>query len=188
MDMACGAGPRQVLRRLQRDWDVQGSRLWLEEARIDAILGACRLSMSSVKSGVRCYLAFAEAVAPGKLPFPPELGTLLSWSALFRSEGTFANYLAHVRTATLLCRADTRVRNPFVIWGGHVVCACNPQVFDDVALSRAKESVRKRHNFVRRPRMWIRRWHTSVFCSRVWAVCWHEVPGREVVADVCGEG
>ena len=39
--------------------DNSEKRRWLEEARLDAILGSCPYSLASVKSGLRCYLAFA---------------------------------------------------------------------------------------------------------------------------------
>ena len=33
---------------------------WIEEARLDAILGGLRLSIPSLRSGLRCYLAFVS--------------------------------------------------------------------------------------------------------------------------------
>ncbi len=41
---------------------------------------------------------------------PPKIDVLLGWSSLFRSEGTFANYLGHVRTCCLLCRVSDKLR------------------------------------------------------------------------------
>ena len=57
---SAGRGPREALSAL----DFGGMKpsevkAWTEEARMDAILGSCRLSIKSVKSGVRCYVAFA---------------------------------------------------------------------------------------------------------------------------------
>ena len=41
--------------------------------------------------------------------FPPVLNDLLTWSTLFRSEGTFSNYLSYVRTACAIVDAPTEV-------------------------------------------------------------------------------
>ncbi len=41
--------------------------------------------------------------------FPPKLNVLLAWSTLFRSEGTWGNYLAYVKTATVMVEASTQV-------------------------------------------------------------------------------
>ena len=61
-------GPRNALEALQFS-ERNGSEVneWLEEARIDANLGFSRLSLKSVKSGVRCYIAFVGALALGPL-------------------------------------------------------------------------------------------------------------------------
>ena len=34
-------------------------RAWQEESRVLAVVDSCKLSMASVRSGVRCYLEFA---------------------------------------------------------------------------------------------------------------------------------
>ena len=53
-------GPRAALRRLQRQGLSKDEKeAWIEGARVDAILGNCNRSLDSVKSGIRCYLAFA---------------------------------------------------------------------------------------------------------------------------------
>ena len=58
---AHGLGPRRALNRVRLADMVPCERgAWLEEARIDATLGACRLSLKSVRGGVRCYMAFAR--------------------------------------------------------------------------------------------------------------------------------
>ena len=56
-----------------------------------------------MKSGIRCYLVFAE-----KLPkktgtkLPPSVNELLAWSVTFRCKGTFSNYLGYVRVGCLI--------------------------------------------------------------------------------------
>ena len=104
-------GPRDALSSLDLSHKSRAEvAMWLEEARLDALLGGCRLSMKSLKSGVRCYMAFAESVNPlKKRYFPPELNVLLAWSTMFRSEGTWGNYLGHVKTACVLVKASTQV-------------------------------------------------------------------------------
>ena len=95
--------------------------------------------MPSVRSGINCWVAFHDAIAPrGTAALPPKLEDLQAWSTLFRHEGTFGNYLGYVRTACLLC--------------------CVPvDVLSDPAVARAKECIRKRGLFSKRPRLWLRR-------------------------------
>ena len=58
-----GLGPRGALRHMQlAARSLEEKKSWMEEARVDAILGACRLSLRSVKSGVCCYVAFASVL------------------------------------------------------------------------------------------------------------------------------
>ena len=125
-----GFGPRAALENLKRTEQPTGSmRAWVEEARLAAILGSCSLSVPSLRSGLRCYIAFVgraarvhdvvslcgsacivDQVAPNtKCYFPPCLDFLLAWSTLFRSEGTLSNYLGYVRTGCLLAKAPTQV-------------------------------------------------------------------------------
>ena len=53
------AGPRAALRRLNLHAMSQAEiGVWRENARIDAILGSCRLSLPSVRSGIRHWMAF----------------------------------------------------------------------------------------------------------------------------------
>jgi len=63
--IAQGLGPRAAIRRLKLEQMSGLERLeWLSQARLDALLGCCRLSMQSWRSGLRCYFAFAgESVA-----------------------------------------------------------------------------------------------------------------------------
>ena len=62
-----GRGPREALGALGLEGKNQTELAdWIEDARLAAILGGCRLSMPSVSSGVRCYIAFVGTRAePG---------------------------------------------------------------------------------------------------------------------------
>ena len=52
-------GPREALRELQLgNLNDEERHEWVEGARLDAILGGMRLSMPSVRAGLRCYIAF----------------------------------------------------------------------------------------------------------------------------------
>ena len=64
-----------VLAQALRQLDFEGCSqsaidVWMEEARIDAIIGSCALSLKSVKSGTRCYMAFVGAQASSRIPVP----------------------------------------------------------------------------------------------------------------------
>ena len=60
---SAGRGPREALSALDFNNKTHVEvKAWAEEARLDAILGSCRLSMKSVKSGMRCYVAFASTL------------------------------------------------------------------------------------------------------------------------------
>ena len=110
---------------------------WLQEARMDAVVGSCKKSLPSVRSGVRCYMAFVDAtVGEVKLYFPPNLSWLLAWSKVFRCDRTFSNYLGYVETACLLVDADV-------------------SVFAHPAIKRAKISIKKSGLFVARVKMFI---------------------------------
>lgn len=53
------AGPRVALRRLCLGDLTQAERdVWHENARVEALLSPCRLSMPSFRSGLRCWFAF----------------------------------------------------------------------------------------------------------------------------------
>ena len=69
----------------------------MQDARVAAILGSCPRSRAELQSSVRAYAAFAIKV--GRIELPPSIDVLLAWSNLFRSSGTFRNYVTHVRTA-----------------------------------------------------------------------------------------
>ena len=131
--------PAQALKWLNSSLATDWERLvWLESARIEAILGSCPKSLPSVVAGIRAWLSFAaEILRAGGQAFPPTLSGLLAWSLLFRSEHTFANYLGYARVGCAL------VNKP-----------CH--VFDDPVLRRAKVAVAKRGGFKKRVPMFIR--------------------------------
>ena len=135
-----GCGPRMALTRLDlKAMSSEERSSWLKGARADAILGSCARSLKFVQSGLRCYEGFMSQARPNaKYVLPPLLDDLLAWSIMFRSDGTLSNYLGHVKTACMLYNVAVKV-------------------FDNVALKRAKEAVRKRHNFEQRPKLWIQR-------------------------------
>ena len=137
-DLAVGCGPRAALRKVVDRLDCQSDKCaFVEQAALDAILGACPKSMDSVRCGIRCYVAYARAMLPdGCRCFPPKLDILLSWSTLFRCEGTWANYVGYVRTACLLIKAPV-------------------DVFGDPAVKRAKIAIRKRCLFTSRKNMFL---------------------------------
>jgi len=146
-----GVGPRKALQRLQKkELDAGQKAMWMETARLDAILGSCCRSMPSVRSGIKMYLAFVDETYEGpKKYFPPQLEWLLAWSTLFRSQGTLANYIGYVKTGCLIVKQSVKV-------------------FDHAALRRAKAATGKRLNFESRPKKWIRR--TMVVKMMEWAL------------------
>ena len=132
------SGPRGTLRRvvegLENDAEKQA---FIAKASLDAVLGACPKSMPSLRCGVRCYIGYVDEMQPwGHSYFPPKLNTLLSWSTLFRSEGTWANYVGYVRTACILVGAPV-------------------DVFQEPAVKRAKVAIRKRCLFTQREGMFL---------------------------------
>ena len=78
---ARGVGPREALQRmgLQDQSDI-AKQVWLEEARLEAILGSCKLSMPSVRSGIRCYIAFVGTIAL----FVRSVVALCAWAVFVR--------------------------------------------------------------------------------------------------------
>lgn len=146
-----GVGPRKALQKLHNaDLTADEKAVWMESARLDAILGSCCRSMPSVRSGIRAYLGFVEETYGGpKKYFPPQLEWLLAWSTLFRSQGTLGNYLGYVKTGCLILKQSVKV-------------------FDHAALGRAKVATAKRSNFASRPKKWIRR--TIVVKMMEWAL------------------
>ena len=129
-----GHGPMAAIQNLVFDHfsqDPASRQTWLEEARLHALLGGLKNSLSSFRSGLRCYLAFTsrscsctcaascsytcamcllDACFPGtKQLFPPKLAVLLAWSTLFRCSGTWGNYLSYVKTGCLVVNAPVEV-------------------------------------------------------------------------------
>jgi len=137
--MGARCGPMQSIKKVHAALGTEAARLqWLADARMEAILGSCSASLKSVKSGIRCYLAFAEKflLKSGK-KLPPTVDELLAYSTHFRCKGTFSNYLGYLRVG---CLAD-----------GESTAA-----FDDPAVARAKKAVGKRGNFITREKMFVR--------------------------------
>eukprot|EP00973_Karenia_brevis_P096124 12430726-Karenia_brevis.AAC.1 len=63
---------------------------------MSAILGSCPRSLPSVRSGLKCYMAFVDACfKKGTRYFPPQVEVLAAWATLFRCAGTYSNYLGH---------------------------------------------------------------------------------------------
>ena len=56
---ASGRGPMATLKHLGlAEKNVEERARWIENARIDSILGGMRSALPSLKSGLRCYVAF----------------------------------------------------------------------------------------------------------------------------------
>ena len=146
-------GPRKAMKTMQLDrMSVAENKVWLESARLEAVLGSCRRSLPSVRSGLRCYVAFVKAIVGTRVEslFPPRLEWLQAWAALFRSSRTFTNYLGYARVGCMIVKADT-------------------SIFDHPAVTRAIRSVEKAGLFAAREKMWIRR-------ERIEAMlCWAEL-------------
>ena len=134
-----GTGPRGSVDALSAALDTRVKREnWCAQARIAAILGSCSLSLPSVRSGCRCYFAFAERVLEKSQAqaLPPSVDELLAWSCTFRCAETFSNYLSYLKVGTMLLGANT-------------------EVFQDNVLARAKKAIMKRGGFKRRERMFL---------------------------------
>ena len=121
--------PRAAQRSLFEKLNNTGDRdRWVKDARVHAILGGMSKSLDSLVSGVRCYYAFVggamfccknvrylSTTCSGHVfpeirrALPPTLNMLLTWSTMFRSSGTFGNYLGYVKTACMLEDAPTEV-------------------------------------------------------------------------------
>jgi len=64
---AAGLGPMAALKTLQVHSSPSEKQAWLEESRLDAILGATACSQKSVRSGVRCWMSFVGSCILGFL-------------------------------------------------------------------------------------------------------------------------
>ena len=132
-------GPINAAKRFKESLlSVEQLAAWAEKARIDAIMDGCKKSMPSVRSGVRCYIAFAKTLLRKSFGdiFPPSVDDLLVWSTCFRCDATFSNYLGYVRTWCLVERLSTAA-------------------FSEPAIKRAKASIRKRGLHKRRKKMFL---------------------------------
>ena len=138
-DAAVG-GPSKVLKQERAHVCAEADKIeWVELARRSAILGNCERSRRSVVSGIKCYTQFANHFL--RLPlgqeFPPTVNGLLAWSALFRSAGTFQNYVNYVRVGCDLLSVSAE--------------ACVHS-----SVKRAAGAIAKRKSFVPRKKMFIR--------------------------------
>ena len=91
--------PLQTIDQLSQG-NVECKKLFVSKARLEAICG----NMSSIReaaTAVRCWKKFAinmNIVAPDE-ELPPSVTGLLSWSRIFRSKGTYANYMSKLALA-----------------------------------------------------------------------------------------
>ena len=61
-ELAKGCGPKAALDKLRLlDLGVHDRMVWLEGARLDAVLGG-RRDMPALRSGLKCYIAFVGAL------------------------------------------------------------------------------------------------------------------------------
>lgn len=59
-------GPREAVAAMNFDsMTPPQCKRWLENARLTAMLGPCAKTIPSVKSGIRCYVAFASMLVYG---------------------------------------------------------------------------------------------------------------------------
>ena len=112
---------------------------WLSRARDNALLGSCPRTLPSIKSGIRAFHAFCVGALQLEGEWiPPAVVTLVAWSELFRCCETYRNYLGYVRFACTMLDLPT-------------------DAFDSRDIKRALSSIRKRHNFVPRRKLFIQR-------------------------------
>ena len=131
-------GPRAAIKRTAECLlTVDDRSVWAEKARAEAIIGGCRGSLGSVKSGIKCYLAFASDILKKEIRLPPSVDDLLAWSVMFRSKDTFSNYLGYLRVGCML--------------EGVSVAA-----FSDPAIRRAKRAVAAGLQFRPREKLFVR--------------------------------
>ena len=111
---------------------------WRDEARIRAMVQPCARSLPSIRAGLRCWEAFCVRVLKHpRIQIPPSAADLVSWGALFRCAGTYSNYVSYVKVGCLLAGASV-------------------SVFKSPEVLRGKAAVGARHDFVPRPRLFIR--------------------------------
>ena len=171
--LATGLGPRAALKKSGLQAMPQAERKqWIEEARIDAILGSSSASLKSMRSGICCFITFAGGalsakgvdraclfVTPSDSCQQGRKGYFLAWSTLFRCRDTFSNYLNYARTACLLVKASIEVGLCLAVFTRNR-CQCmrmRSQVFQHPALKKAKCSIEKSGRFNKRERLWVQR-------------------------------
>ena len=132
-------GPMRTIDMLEASLQSESDRAnWVARARIDALTTGCKDSWGSVKSGIRCYLAFAKRILKNTEAdaVPPSADDLIAWSMTFRNGKSFSNYLGYARVGCLLVNASTAA-------------------FEHPAVKRARKAVAKRKLFRPRPPMFI---------------------------------
>ena len=131
-----GMGPMAAVKKFKDGAmsDIERAE-WFRNARTAAIAGSCPKSHKSALSGLRCYVAFGEAVGAG---LPPTTDALLAWSQLFCSSGAFTNYVGYVKFACDL-----------------MGLSC--EHLDQRLLERAKKAIDKRRQFIPRGKYFLRR-------------------------------
>ena len=79
-------GPTANLKRLHSSLDGSDAdrKAWAEDARVQDIVGNCPKTFGNVRSGIRCWLMFAEKILCLPAPLlPPSPNGLASWSMVF---------------------------------------------------------------------------------------------------------
>ena len=120
------SGPKletiKLAKEMRSDEDAEN---FIKKARVDAILGAAPRSHPRIICGIKAWASFCKLVLRQRgNDLPPSEEGLIAWSRVFRSAGTFGNYLGAVKTACLLANQCT-------------------DVFASTALYRAKMAVKK---------------------------------------------
>ena len=122
-------GPSRGVQELARDlsWVPPGSAgLWVERSVREVVLRSVAGSLASVKSALRGWASFADAVLGAKgRHLPPTPNGLAAWSNLFRCRGTFVNYVSYLRV-------------------GCDVLGLDSSGMDGPLLKRAKEALKRR--------------------------------------------
>ena len=132
-----GAGPRAALKRLNLTESNRSD--WVKRARSAALIGSIPRSHSSCISGMRSWAHFADkALGLKGREFPPPIDGILAWSTLFRSSGTFSNYLNYVKVGCQILEL------PCSVFSEHA---------DEIR--RAKAAIDKKRHFVPRQPLFI---------------------------------
>ena len=141
----------------------------------------CRLTaVVHMAHDMHAVCVLPDACFPGTCDyFPPKLRTLLAWAALFRSGGTYRNYLAFVKTGCMIVGASTEV---CTLWYACCLSTCGSlQVFGNPVLTKAKASVDKSQLFKKREPLWLQRRVTLLVPQFALALPWVTYLGRGTV-------